>query len=109
MSVNVLQLVVVLLAEALAAYLLVETVVVVITLLARMTAETVITTAVIVTDPAPQMTGKYNCEALIAITNASGSDRDVKEERDDSRENGTTGEDRKGELAIPMHIKNDIH
>lgn len=32
----------------------------------------------------------------------SDRDRDVKEEREEVRENGTNGEDRKGDFQIPM-------
>jgi hypothetical protein len=42
-------------------------------------------------------------------THTSTSDREVKDEREDGRENGTNGEDRKGEFEIPTRMKNNIH
>ena len=35
----------------------------------------------------------------------SSRDRDIKDEREDGRENGTNGEDRKGDFTLPTRHK----
>ena len=90
---------------------------VVITLLARMTDETetesvtgTMTAGTVIALAAP-MTGSsiqshYPISMLIY---GYCSDRDTKDDRDreeSARENGTNGEDRKGELTLPLHPRN---
>lgn len=100
-----------LLAEV-AALHLPDAAVVVITLLARMIAETVTTSAVTVTALAAQTPigtkhpARASQLALHPLTYPS-RDREVKNDREEEvRENGTNGEDRKGEFVLPERRKN---
>ena len=47
-------------------------------------------------DPAAQMIGQSATQKIININLPPKRDREMKDERDDVRENGTNGEDRKG-------------
>lgn len=85
----------------------------VITPLARTIAETATTTAetaVIVL--AAQKTGKF-CHRYRCVTSFAyiliHRDRDTKEDREETRENGTNGEDRKGEFSLLAHSNFDNH
>jgi hypothetical protein len=81
--------------------------------LARMNAEieteTTIVEIVVETALAARMTGEIltSCILYVMLT-ALLRDRDVKDERDrdETRENGTNGEDRKGEFELPSRTKN---
>jgi hypothetical protein len=81
--------------------------------LARMNAEieteTTIVEIVVETALAARMTGEIltSCILYVMLT-ALLRDRDVKDERDrdETRENGTNGEDRKGEFEPPARNKN---
>jgi hypothetical protein len=83
-------------------------------LLARTTVETVTETTTVeteATDPAVQMTGKNERpDFLLQSLTFHTRDRDIKDERDrdreEVRENGTNGEDRKGDFILPARSKN---
>lgn len=64
-------------------------------------------TVVIVIVLVAQMIGVYsrNMSDKFIHLLTTPSDRDIKEDRDDSRENGTNGDDRKGDLDIPYRPK----
>ncbi|PBP16293.1 hypothetical protein BUE80_DR013000 [Diplocarpon rosae] len=79
-----------------------------ITLPARTNAETETTTAVTAIALAVQRIGKRMSHFHQTTTYTLSRDREVKDERerdDAGRENGTNGEDRKGELALPSRPK----
>ena len=93
---------------------LLDEVVVVTTLPVRTIAETeteiTIVENVVETGHAAPMTGKMGLctnRRLLILTERI-RDRDVKDERDrdEVRENGTNGEDRKGEFELPSRVKN---
>lgn len=82
--------------------------------LARMIAVTVTTTVeteTAPTDPAAQTIGKEGYGIILDSWTLTwlNRDRDVKEERDrdrdEGRDNGTNGEDRKGEFVLPSRSK----
>lgn len=55
-----------------------------------------------------QMIGKLPSKCRFVTTSAYTQicrDRDIKDDREEVRENGTNGEDRKGELALPTRSK----
>jgi hypothetical protein len=86
---------------------------VVTSLLARMTVETETETMSVetATDLAVQMTGKnYVLMLWPNLLTILSRDRDIKDDRDrdreEIRENGTNGEDRKGEFELPSRTKN---
>jgi thioredoxin-like negative regulator of GroEL len=86
---------------------------VVTSLLARMTVETETETMSVetATDLAVQMTGKNHVPMLWPnLLTILSRDRDIKDDRDrdreEIRENGTNGEDRKGEFELPSRTKN---
>jgi hypothetical protein len=98
-SASALLLVVALRAEVAAAPLLVA---VVISLLAKTIAETATMTDETAIALGAQMIGKlhHNCRLVIAPTYTKSRDRDTKEDHEEVHENGTSGEDRKGNIAL---------
>jgi hypothetical protein len=87
--------------------LLVAAVVVVITLLEKMIDVTAIMNAGIVIVLVARMIGEDKSTLNVSPqVNRFCRDRDAKEDREEVRENGTSGEDRKGDIALPSRVKN---
>lgn len=88
-----------------------EVVVAVISLLERMIVGTVITIVeTVVIALVAQMTGEHcKCGWPCMYSFEMFRDRDLKDDRDEGRENGTNGEDRKGEFTLPRRAKIPIN